>query len=113
MIARDQVARAVAGLSATFRGDGAALQLTALDEQLGTIELTRALHQVECADCVLPPGRLRDVIDGTLRRDVPGVRRLALTDRREARAAARAAVQCPRAVVARLAPVRAVPPGYP
>ena len=44
MIDRDQVARAVAGLSAMFQGDGAALQLTALDEQLGTVELTLALH---------------------------------------------------------------------
>jgi hypothetical protein len=35
MIDRDQIARAVAGLSAMFQGDGAALQLTALDEQLG------------------------------------------------------------------------------
>src|SRR5260370_1934162 len=113
MIDRDQVARAVAGLSAMFQGDGAALQLTALDEQLGTVELTLALHQVECADCVLPPGRLRDVIDGTLRRDVPGVRRLVLTDPREARPPARAPVQGPGAVITVLDPVGEIAPGNP
>jgi Fe-S cluster biogenesis protein NfuA len=111
MIDRDQVARAVAGLSAMFQGDGAALQLTALDEQLGTVELTLALHQVECADCVLPPDRLRDVIDGTLRRDVPGVRRLVLTDPREARPLARAPVQGPGAVITVLDPVGEIVPG--
>ena len=88
MIDRGQVTRTIAGLSAMVEGDGAALRLSALDEERGTVELTLTLEDVSCADCVLPPDRLREVVDGALRRDVPGVRRLVLTDPREVAAPA-------------------------
>lgn len=85
MIDRAAVVRTVAELSAMFEGDGAALQLTSLDVELGTVELALSLDDVECADCVLPPDRLLDVVDSMLRRDVPGVRTLRLADPRDVR----------------------------
>jgi len=78
----ENVASAVGRLSAMFAGDGAALRLTAVDENLGTVELALALEDVDCADCVLPPEQLLDVVNGALRRDVPGLRDLRLHDPR-------------------------------
>lgn len=113
MIDRQRVSRTVAELSAMFEGDGAALQVTAVDERLGTVELVLALDDISCADCVLPPERLRDVVDGALRRDVPGMRRLVLADPRdEAPAEARpAATQ--HGVLTVLDPTGDVAPGNP
>ncbi len=81
---RRLVETAVAGLSAMFEGDGAALRLTAVDEDGGAVGLSLHLDDVSCADCVLPPDRLRDVVEATLRREVPGVSRIALHDPRAA-----------------------------
>jgi hypothetical protein len=110
----NQVSRTVAELSAMFEGDGAALRLTALDERLGTVELALALDDISCADCVLPPDRLRDVVDGTLRRDVPGMRRLVLADPRQSAAPAGAPpTTTSPAVVTVLDPTGEVAPGNP
>ncbi|MDB6002893.1 MAG: hypothetical protein JWP52_4592 [Rhizobacter sp.] len=114
MIDANEVSRTVAELSAMFEGDGAALRLTAVDEQLGTVELALALDDISCADCVLPPERLRDVVDGALRRDVPGMRRLLLADPRDtATRIAASAAPTPRAVVTVLDPTGEVTPGNP
>ncbi|MEX5636847.1 hypothetical protein [Parafrankia sp. FMc2] len=113
MIDRDSVEKTVADLAAMFEGDGAALRLTSLDERLGTIELALALDDITCADCVLPPDRLRDVVDGALRRTVPGVRRLVLADPREPGPPEPAAHAATGGVITVLDPTGEISPGNP
>ncbi|NDJ88010.1 hypothetical protein DQP56_04455 [Mycolicibacter senuensis] len=87
-MSRAVVADVVAELSAMFGGDGGSLELIAVDEASGAVSLKLCLETVECADCVLPPDRLRDVVGTRLRSVVPAVRTLLLDDPRVAPARA-------------------------
>lgn len=57
---------AVERLRAMIQGDGADLRLLAVDERAGTVELSLELDSAECADCVLPPQQLHDVLATSL-----------------------------------------------
>ncbi|ETB36330.1 hypothetical protein N602_24295 [Mycobacterium avium subsp. hominissuis 10-5606] len=81
-ISRAVVAEVVAELSAMLGGDGGSLELIAADTVTGTVSLKLNLDSVECADCVLPPDRLRDVVDTRLRSVVPALGSLLLDDPR-------------------------------
>lgn len=80
---RTDVDTVVESLSAMFAGDGAALRLTGLDEQAGSVGLALSFDGVDCEDCVLPPGRIREVIQARLTAEVPGFSALDLVDPRE------------------------------
>jgi Fe-S cluster biogenesis protein NfuA len=81
------VAEVVAELSAMLGGDGGSLELIAVDETSGAVSLRLDLDGVPCSDCVLPPDRLRDVVDTRLRSAVPTLGPLMLDDPRVASAA--------------------------
>jgi hypothetical protein len=63
-------------------GDGGSLELIAVDETSGAVSLRLDLDGVPCSDCVLPPDRLRDVVDTRLRSAVPTLGPLMLDDPR-------------------------------
>lgn len=81
-VSSEAVREVVAELSALLGGDGGALTLVAVDEANGEISLRLALDSVECGDCVLPHGRLHDLIETQMRTAVPGFRSLTLDDPR-------------------------------
>jgi len=81
-ISRAVVAEVVAELSAMLGGDGGSLELIAADTATGTVSLKLSLDSVDCADCVLPPDRLRDVVETRLRTAVPALGSLLLDDPR-------------------------------
>ena len=104
------VERTVAELSAMFEGDGAALRLMGVDSERGMVQVALSLDDVSCADCVLPPDRLHEVVFAALRRATPAVTRLELADPRD-EAAPGAGVLA--SVVTVLDPTGAVPAGNP
>lgn len=108
---RTAVEEAVAGLSAMFEGDGAALRVTSVGAD-GLVGLELTLDDVSCADCVLPPDRLREVVSAALRRDVRGVTGVVLDDPREQPATAPVATAS-EAYVTVLDPTGEVPAGNP
>ena len=107
---QDSVERTVAELSAMFEGDGAALRVTGVDPSQGTVQVALSLDDVSCADCVLPPDRLHEVLLAALRRDTPGVTRLELSDPREVAAPGAGPLA---SVVTVLDPTGEVPAGNP
>ncbi|MCK9877914.1 hypothetical protein MXD59_19395 [Frankia sp. Ag45/Mut15] len=79
---RGSVDRAVAQLAALLGGDSGALTVTEVDPACGTVRLALSLDDVDCADCVLPPDRLYDVVRSQLDAAVPGLRAVTLEDPR-------------------------------
>jgi hypothetical protein len=73
---------AVDRLAQMLRGDGADLRLLGVDEATSTVELALDLRDASCADCVLPPQRLHDVLAHGLARQGFGAHRLLLHDPR-------------------------------
>jgi Fe-S cluster biogenesis protein NfuA len=108
MLDQASVEKTVTELSAMFEGDGAALRVTGVDPATGTVRLALTLDDVSCADCVLPPDRLREVVASSLRRDAPGVVDVVLADPREAPGFGGTTLD---AVVTVLDPTGAVAPG--
>lgn len=78
----DTVSAAVDELRRPLRADGADLVLIRADPRTALVELRLELDGVECADCVLPPDRLAEVVEGVLRRDIPEEFELVLHDPR-------------------------------
>jgi hypothetical protein len=76
------LAGAVERLAQMLRGDGADLRLLGVDDVSGTVELALDLRDASCADCVLPPQRLHDVLAAGLARAGFGAHRLVLHDPR-------------------------------
>ncbi|MDI2126086.1 NifU family protein [Yinghuangia seranimata] len=76
------VAAAVDELRRPLRADGADLVLVRADPRTALIELRLDLTAVGCADCVLPPDRLAQVVEAVLRRDIPEEFELVLHDPR-------------------------------
>jgi hypothetical protein len=54
--------RAVADLRPLVQGDGADLELRAVDEASRTVRIGLVLDGVECLDCVMPPDFLHQVV---------------------------------------------------
>jgi Fe-S cluster biogenesis protein NfuA len=73
------VTDAVAELTALLAGDGARLEL--LDVDSGDVAVRLLLDDADCADCVLPPDRLADVVRARLQQ-VPGIARVRIDDPR-------------------------------
>ena len=65
------------------QGDGADLELCAVDEVAREITLRLRLDGVECLDCVMPPEFLYDAIVGVVHKHVNDVR-VVLEDPRQA-----------------------------
>lgn len=78
-------------LRTLVQGDGADLRLVTVDDQANTIELALELEDVNCADCVLPPGRLHEVLAASLAQRGVTSHRLVLHDPRIAGTASPAA----------------------
>lgn len=78
----DTVSAAVDELRRPLRADGADLVLIRADPRTALVELRLELDGVGCLDCVLPPDRLAEVVEGVLRRDIPEEFELVLHDPR-------------------------------
>lgn len=55
-------------LSSALSEDGAALRVLAVDEDTPSVELELALDDADCADCILPPDKLRATVAAALQR---------------------------------------------
>jgi hypothetical protein len=73
---------AVEHLRELMRGDGADLRLVGIDDRAHTIELALELEDANCAECVLPPARLHDVLAASLAQQGVTSHRLVLLDPR-------------------------------
>lgn len=78
----EAVADVVDELRRMLRADGAELALVAADARTDRIELALDVSGAGCADCVLPPDQLRDVIAASLQRRVRGEFELIVHDPR-------------------------------
>jgi len=81
-VVSSELASTVDRLAEMLRGDGADLRLLCVDDATGTMELALDLGDAACADCVLPPQRLHDVLATALAREGFGAHRLVLHDPR-------------------------------
>jgi Fe-S cluster biogenesis protein NfuA len=96
----DELAAAVEQLRVLVRGDGADLRLVGVDDRAHVVEVALLLDDANCGDCVLPPGRLRDVLAaGLVERGVTS-HRLVLHDPRVADGVTRLIVLDPTAETA-------------
>lgn len=77
------IAAAAAELRAAVSGDGADLRLATLDIRHHIVVLELDLESAGCANCVLPPGPLREMADLALHRKAPGDYRVVVDDPRE------------------------------
>jgi Fe-S cluster biogenesis protein NfuA len=107
------VERAAAELSSILEGDGAALRVAEIDQTTGTVRLVLSLADASCVECVLPPGRLRDIVSGALRRAEPAIATVVLDDPRERDHATVPTAVRTDALVTVLDPVGAAPAGNP
>jgi Fe-S cluster biogenesis protein NfuA len=80
----EAVAHVVDDLRRMLQADGADLALVTADPRIDRIELALDVSGASCADCVLPPDQLRDVIAASLQRRVPTEFELILHDPRTA-----------------------------
>jgi hypothetical protein len=64
--ASSPLAAAIEEVQAIVSADGARLDV--LEETAGLVHFRLDLAGASCADCVLPPGRLTDVVQTSLRR---------------------------------------------
>src|SRR4051795_8256179 len=67
-----ELVTAAADLRETVNGDGVDLRLTSIDARSHLVEFELDLADAGCADCVLPPQPLRDMVTATLQRRSPG-----------------------------------------
>ncbi|SNQ45599.1 conserved hypothetical protein [Frankia canadensis] len=96
--------QAIEHLRDLVRGDGADLRLIDVNDQAHTIELALDITDVECAECLLPPNRLREVLTASLAQRGLTSHRVVLRDPRstattESAAPARITVLDPTAAV--------------
>jgi hypothetical protein len=78
----EAVADVVGDLRRMLQADGADLSLVGADARTDRIELALDVSDAGCAECVLPPDQLRDVIAASLQRRVPGEFELIVHDPR-------------------------------
>ncbi|MEU8132273.1 hypothetical protein [Streptodolium elevatio] len=76
------VTAAVEELRRPLRADGADLVLVRADPRTALVELRLELDGVGCAECILPPDRLAEVVADVLRRDLAEEFELVLHDPR-------------------------------
>lgn len=80
---RDDIVVQLAELAELVKHDGAALELERIDSAAGTIELRLVLDGVECPECVMARDFLESVCLDVLRRAVPEIRSVRISDPRE------------------------------
>lgn len=78
----DPVMAAIDELSAMMDSDGGALVLSARDIDAGKVALQLKLDSVECADCVMPPDHLYEVVWARLRAADSRLQTLSIADPR-------------------------------
>lgn len=66
----DAVRAALEEPTRVLRADGADLVLVDVEPALDRVTLRLELEGASCADCVLPPGQLRETITATLQREL-------------------------------------------
>jgi hypothetical protein len=76
------VADAVDELAGFLRADGADLVLVEANPRTDRIHLRLVLDTVGCEECVLPPSELRETLNDSLQRRIPGEFELVLDDPR-------------------------------
>jgi Fe-S cluster biogenesis protein NfuA len=76
------VAEAVEEMGAILRLDGADLRLVGADPATARIEVALELGGVDCADCVMPPELLEQMIADAVRKRVRGEFELVVRDPR-------------------------------
>ena len=76
------VNEAVEEVARILRADGADLQLLEADPKRARIHLVLVLESVSCAECVLPPAMLYEMVEQSLHRRVRGEFELVLDDPR-------------------------------
>jgi Fe-S cluster biogenesis protein NfuA len=76
------VAAAVDEIGRFLRADGADLVLVEANPKTARIHLRLVLDTVGCEECVLPPAELRETINDSLQRRIPGEFELLLDDPR-------------------------------
>jgi Fe-S cluster biogenesis protein NfuA len=81
-----KVAAAAEELRALVGGDGADLWLVRVDAVSQQVEFQLDLSAAGCGDCVLPPSALKDMVDATIKRSVPGDYAVLVDDPRTAEA---------------------------
>jgi Fe-S cluster biogenesis protein NfuA len=73
---------AIDNLRGLVQGDGADLTVISIDNGAGVIELALELVDANCAECMLPPARLREVLASSLAQQGVTTHRLVLRDPR-------------------------------
>jgi Fe-S cluster biogenesis protein NfuA len=76
------IATAAEDLRQLVNGDGADLSLVRIDARAERVEFVLDLSAAGCGDCVLPPAALRDMVDATIKRSVPGTYTVLIEDPR-------------------------------
>jgi hypothetical protein len=78
----DAVGAAVEELGAVLRLDGADLHLVDADPKTARIEVRLELEDADCADCIMPPELLEQMIGDAISRRVRGEFELIVRDPR-------------------------------
>src|SRR5689334_3870863 len=81
-VRRDEIEGVVADIRPLLSHDGADLEVTALDERSGLVELKVVLGEALCSACVVGPDLLERIIRETFQQRTPGVHLAALHDPR-------------------------------
>ncbi len=80
---RAAVEKALEEVRSLVQADGGDMELVAVDEQGGRVSLRLILEGVECHECVMPRPLLEDIAANMLRRGVPEVTAVTVSDPRE------------------------------
>ena len=78
--------QAIENLQVLVRGDGADLTFVAFEPETNTLRLSLSMSQETCADCVMPAASLEAVALQVIRRTVPSVVAVTISDPRDGRA---------------------------
>lgn len=77
------VAQAVEEVASLLRSDGADLRVVRVDPKTARIELALDLESAECAECVVAPALLREMVESALARRLQEEFELVLDDVRD------------------------------
>lgn len=78
----EEIEAALTEANTLLQGDGAALALVDADAKAARLRLQLDLSRVECADCIIPPDLLADVVRATFQRRIPEEFELLIDDPR-------------------------------
>jgi Fe-S cluster biogenesis protein NfuA len=78
------VQEAVDSVARILQADGADLELVAADSAMDRVELRLEVADARCAECIVPPDQLKQIVNDAIRRRVPTEFELILNDPRTA-----------------------------